>query len=71
MFDQKKLIVSHAPFWHDGSRISTRSFHTMLAALPAAIFGVIMYGFPAHNLDISVFWPINLSGTLNYFIIIV
>ena len=37
MFDQKKLIVSHAPFWHIGNRVTQRSYHTMLAALPAVI----------------------------------
>jgi len=47
MPDQKKFIVSHAPFWHDGSHIATRSYHTMIAALPAAIFGVVRYGIPA------------------------
>jgi len=47
MLNQKKLIVSHAPFWHDGSSITVRSYHTMLAALPAALFGIFTYGMPA------------------------
>jgi len=47
MTNQKKFIVSHAPFWHDGSQISTRSYHTMIAALPAVLFGLIQYGMPA------------------------
>lgn len=47
MLNQKKFIVSHAPFWHNGSRISERSYHTMLAALPAVILGIIQYGTPA------------------------
>jgi electron transport complex protein RnfD len=46
MLDQKKLIVSHAPFWHNGSRVTDRSYHTMLAALPALIAGVYYYGIP-------------------------
>ena len=37
MFEQKKLIVSHAPFWHIGNRVTERSYHTMLAALPAVL----------------------------------
>ncbi|MBW1778935.1 MAG: RnfABCDGE type electron transport complex subunit D, partial [Deltaproteobacteria bacterium] len=47
MPDSKKFIVSHAPFWHDGSHITTRNYHTLLAALPAVIFGMIQYGMPA------------------------
>ncbi len=47
MLEQKKLIVSHAPFWHNGSRITNRSYHTMLAALPAVLAGVYYFGIPA------------------------
>ena len=47
MLNHKKLIVSHAPFWHNGSSITARSYHTMLAAVPAALFGIITYGMPA------------------------
>jgi electron transport complex protein RnfD len=46
MFDQKKLIVSHAPFWHVGNRVTSRSYHTMLAAVPALIAGLVYYGAP-------------------------
>ncbi len=44
MFEQKKLIVSHAPFWHIGNRVTERSYHTMLAALPAVLAGLVYYG---------------------------
>ena len=47
MVNQKKFIVSHAPFWHDGSSISERSYNIMLAALPAVIFGMAQFGAPA------------------------
>jgi electron transport complex protein RnfD len=47
MRDQKKLIVSHAPFWHNGSRVTDRSHHTLLALLPAAVVGIAQYGLPA------------------------
>jgi electron transport complex protein RnfD len=43
----KKFIVSHAPFWHDGGHIANRSCHTIFAALPAVVAGVIQYGIPA------------------------
>ena len=46
MFEQKKLIVSHAPFWHIGNRVTGRSYHTMLAALPAVLAGLVYYGAP-------------------------
>jgi len=47
MADNNKFIVSHAPFWHDGSRISTRNYNIALAALPAILLGIIYYGMPA------------------------
>lgn len=47
MLSTKKFTVSHAPFWHDGSGISSRSYNTMLAALPAVIAGLLLYGLPA------------------------
>ena len=46
MFEQKKLIVSHAPFWHIGNRVTVRSYHTMLAALPAVLAGLVFFGVP-------------------------
>jgi electron transport complex protein RnfD len=47
MDKQKKFVVSHAPFFHDGSNITERSYHMMLAALPAVIWGFSSYGMPA------------------------
>jgi electron transport complex protein RnfD len=47
MFNQKKLIVSHAPFWHDGSSITARSYNIMGAAMLAVIPGLLRYGGPA------------------------
>ena len=44
MNSKKTLIVSHAPFWHDGSGIPERSYHTIIAALPAAFVGIAYYG---------------------------
>jgi electron transport complex protein RnfD len=44
MIKHKKLIVSHAPFWHSGKRVTTRSYHTILAALPAVILGLHYFG---------------------------
>jgi electron transport complex protein RnfD len=47
MVDHRKLIVSHAPFWHSGNRITERNYHTFLAALPAVLLGISHYGMPA------------------------
>ena len=47
MTNRKKFIVSHAPFWHYGSNITERSYHTMLAALPAVFMGIFYFGVPA------------------------
>lgn len=47
MLNQKRFIVSHAPFWHCGRSVSERSYHTLLAAVPAALTGVVAYGLPA------------------------
>ncbi len=61
MLEQKKLIVSHAPFWHNGSRITNRSYHTMLAALPAVLAGFIT---TASRLSVlyACRWPRPCSG---------
>ncbi len=61
MYSQKKFIVSHAPFWHNGSRISERNHHIMLAAIPAILFGFVQYGMPAVGvmamaISTAMFW---------------
>lgn len=47
MTSRKKFIVSHAPFWHYGNNITERSYHTMIAALPAVLMGIYYFGVPA------------------------
>ncbi len=47
MLNQKLLISSHAPFWHNGSNIASRSYNIMIASLPAVIMGIYRYGAPA------------------------
>ncbi len=47
MHSQKKLVVSHAPFWHDGNSVSARYYNIMLAALIPVIAGIMTYGTPA------------------------
>lgn len=47
MLNPKKFIVSHAPFWHDESKVSIRYYTILIATLPAALFGIYRFGMPA------------------------
>jgi Na+-translocating ferredoxin:NAD+ oxidoreductase subunit D len=47
MSSRKQFIVSHAPFWHDGSSVPERSYHFLLALLPAVLIGLATFGVPA------------------------
>ena len=47
MNNQKKLVVSHAPFLHSGASIAKRYIHIFLAALPAVLMGMQQYGIRA------------------------
>ncbi len=47
MSSQKKLVVAHAPYWHDGSKISSKNNNIIIAALPAVLMGISQYGAPA------------------------
>lgn len=42
-----KLIVSHAPFWHDGDSLLQMNLNIMLATLPAVFCGIMVFGAPA------------------------
>jgi len=44
MHSTLKLTVSHAPFWHNGSSISSKSQNILLASLLAVIPGCLQYG---------------------------
>ena len=67
MFDQKKFVVSHAPFLHDESRISEQSYNIMLAALPAVLFGLVHYGIPALGVvSLSISSSIIWEFLMNY-----
>jgi electron transport complex protein RnfD len=47
MNKDKNFIVSHAPFWHNGSSISGKNTNIILAALIAVIPGIFQYGISA------------------------
>jgi len=62
----KKLIVSHAPFYHSGHRVTERSCHTMLAALPALLLGFYHYGMPAFgvvclSVSTAIIWELIIN----------
>src|SRR6056297_1644122 len=42
-----KLIVSHAPFWHNGDSLFQQNLNFFIALLSAAIFGIFHFGAPA------------------------
>ncbi|MFP4477350.1 MAG: RnfABCDGE type electron transport complex subunit D [Desulfatibacillaceae bacterium] len=44
MKNKRMFVVSHASFWHNGDRISTRNYNILLATLPAVIFGLVKFG---------------------------
>jgi electron transport complex protein RnfD len=47
MSSRNQFIVSHAPFWHDGSSVPERNYHFFLALLPAVLMGLANFGTPA------------------------
>jgi electron transport complex protein RnfD len=47
MSSKKMFIVSHAPFWHNGSNIPQRCYSMIGAAIPAVVLGIVQYGLPA------------------------
>jgi len=44
MSDQRLFIGSHAPFWHNGDSIAKKNCNLIFAALPAAIYGIWLFG---------------------------
>ncbi|OGR11234.1 MAG: electron transporter RnfD [Desulfobacterales bacterium RIFOXYA12_FULL_46_15] len=45
--NNNKLIVSHAPFWHDGDSLFNTNLNLLIASLPAVIFSLVQFGAPA------------------------
>ncbi|MCP4688235.1 MAG: RnfABCDGE type electron transport complex subunit D, partial [Desulfobacterales bacterium] len=69
MVNRKKFIVSHAPFWHNGSGVRERNFCILVAALPAAVFGVLQYGLPALgvlalSVSSAMLWELGMNRVL-------
>ncbi|MCP3999407.1 MAG: RnfABCDGE type electron transport complex subunit D [Gammaproteobacteria bacterium] len=69
MPNQKLFVSSHAPFWHNGTSISSRSYNIMLAALPAVIGGICQYGAPALgviglSIGVAMLWELLLNKVM-------
>ncbi len=66
MDSTKKLVVSHAPFWHDGSSLMSRHYNIMLAALIPCVAGIMQYGTPALgvvslSVSTAILWELLLN----------
>jgi electron transport complex protein RnfD len=66
MDNPKKFIVSHAPFWHNGSSVTERLYNIMIAALPAVVLGITQYGIPAIgvvalSVSSAIFWELAMN----------
>jgi len=66
MDNQKLFVSSHAPYWHNGSRLSVKSYNIMLAALPAVIMGIYQYGPPALgvvalSVSMAIIWELIMN----------
>ena len=62
----KKFIVSHAPFWHNGSSVTERYYNIILATLPAVVLGITQYGIPALGVvalavSSALFWELAIN----------
>ena len=64
--DQRLLIGSHAPFFHSGDSILKKNLNIILAALPAVIYGIWLYGMPALrvitlSIGCAMFWELIMN----------
>ena len=69
MHSEKKLVVSHAPFWHDGGSVSARHYNIMLAALIPVIAGCVTYGVPAIgvvalSISCAILWELLMNKVM-------
>ena len=71
MNSDQKLIVSHAPFLHNGSGIAQRNLHILYAALPAVIlggvfrFGIAAIGVVCLSVATAMIWELIMNRVMN------
>ncbi len=66
MFNQKKFIVSHAPFIHNGSSITDKTYNIMIAAFIAVLPSICLYGAAALkvvaiSVSTAIIWEVLLN----------
>lgn len=66
MGNKRLFVGSHAPFWHNGSSITAKNYHVMLAALPAVLSGIYQYGIPAlgvlaFSISFAMIWELLMN----------
>jgi len=66
MPDRRLFVGSHAPYWHNGSSLSEKHYHMMLATLPALIMGIAHYGaqalgVAAFSVSCALFWELLMN----------
>ncbi len=64
--NNQKLIVSHAPFWHDGDSLFKKNLNVIIALMPAAIFGILQFGAPAFgvlalSISFAMIWELVIN----------
>ena len=69
MLNEKLLVGSHAPYWHSGISIREKSYHTLLAALPAVLMGIYQFGIPALrvmalSISCAILWELILNRVM-------
>ena len=69
MDSQKLFVSSHAPYWHNRSSLSAKSYNIMLAALPAVIMGIYQYGPPALgvvalSVSMAMIWEVIMNTVM-------
>jgi len=63
MFKGKYFVKSHSPFLHNGSCITVKNYETMIAAMPAVLGGLCLFGAKALgviclSVSLSIFWEV-------------
>lgn len=61
MFKGKYFVKSHAPFFHNGNCITVKNYETMIAAIPAILGGLFLFGAKGLgviclSVSLSIFW---------------
>ena len=61
MFKEKYFVKSHSPFFHSGNCITAKNYEIIIAAMPAILGGLCLFGAKALgviclSISLSIFW---------------